>query len=213
MALKKASTHANCLTIPERSSIVVRERSGPNTTGVKGGVRDLQRSRSNLFMHTLRRLSIQMRSRHPNNRRFKSTDGTLLRSNERCAQRAWGKLSRRLLGRLAELTHAYRLSVTAGHLQLLNGRWYITHAGLLSVAERRRCAEIRTSVERHLSDPEIKCWVLKAIVNKSGGSRGFGGYGDADPSNTSPLVRGAEMRVAETRAVNRALRKAYGIGL
>lgn len=38
-------------------------------------------------------------------------------------------------------------------------------------------------------------------------------YGDADPSNTSPLVRGAEMRVAETRAVNRALRKAYGIGL
>ena len=31
--------------------------------------------------------------------------------------------------------------------------------------------------------------------------------------NTSSLVRGAEMRVAETRAVNRALRKAYGIGL
>jgi len=27
------------------------------------------------------------------------------------------------------------------------------------------------------------------------------------------LVRGAELRVAETRAVNRALRKAYGIGL
>ena len=27
------------------------------------------------------------------------------------------------------------------------------------------------------------------------------------------LVRGAEMRIAETRAVNRALRKAYGIGL
>jgi hypothetical protein len=39
------------------------------------------------------------------------------------------------------------------------------------------------------------------------------GYGDADPSNVSPLVRGAEMRIAETRAVNRALRKAYGIGL
>ena len=38
-------------------------------------------------------------------------------------------------------------------------------------------------------------------------------YGDADRSNISLLVRGAEMRVAETRAVNRALRKAYGIGL
>jgi hypothetical protein len=43
--------------------------------------------------------------------------------------------------------------------------------------------------------------------------KGFVGYGDADPSNVSSLVRGAEMRVAETRAVNRALRKAYGIGL
>jgi hypothetical protein len=39
------------------------------------------------------------------------------------------------------------------------------------------------------------------------------GYGDADPSNVSSLVQGAEMRVAETRAVNRALRKAYGIGI
>jgi hypothetical protein len=38
-----------------------------------------------------------------------------------------------------------------------------------------------------------------------------GGYGDANPSNVSPLVRGAEMRIAETRAVNRALRKAYWI--
>ena len=39
------------------------------------------------------------------------------------------------------------------------------------------------------------------------------GYGDANPSNVSSLVHGAEMRVAETRAVNRALRKAYGIGI
>jgi hypothetical protein len=45
------------------------------------------------------------------------------------------------------------------------------------------------------------------------GPPGFVGYGDADPADTSSLVRGAEMRVAETRAVNRALRKAYGIGL
>jgi hypothetical protein len=50
-------------------------------------------------------------------------------------------------------------------------------------------------------------------VYKSKACRGFVGYGDADPSNVSSLVRGAEMRVAETRAVNRALRKAYGIGI
>jgi hypothetical protein len=56
-------------------------------------------------------------------------------------------------------------------------------------------------------------WAFKATVYKSGNCKGFVGYGDADPSNVSPLVRGAEMRVAETRAVNRALRKAYGIGI
>ena len=55
--------------------------------------------------------------------------------------------------------------------------------------------------------------MLKATAYPSRGSAGFVGYGDADPSNVSPLVRGAEMRIAETRAVNRALRKAYGIGI
>ncbi|HUL15228.1 MAG TPA: hypothetical protein VLV88_04470 [Terriglobales bacterium] len=64
-----------------------------------------------------------------------------------------------------------------------------------------------------MSDPATSRWVFRATVYKSPRSRGFVGYGDADPSNVSSLVRGAEMRVAETRAVNRALRKAYGIGL
>src|SRR2546428_5433644 len=54
---------------------------------------------------------------------------------------------------------------------------------------------------------------LDIPLYKSADCRGFVGYGDADPSNISPLVHGAEMRVAETRAVNRALRKAYGIGI
>jgi hypothetical protein len=63
------------------------------------------------------------------------------------------------------------------------------------------------------SDPLAGRWVFKATVFKSPSSMGFVGYGDADPSNVSSMVRGAELRIAETRAVNRALRKAYGIGL
>jgi hypothetical protein len=62
-------------------------------------------------------------------------------------------------------------------------------------------------------DPAASRWAFKATVYKSRACKGFTGYGDADPSNVSALVRGAEMRVAETRAVNRALRKAYGIGI
>ena len=56
-------------------------------------------------------------------------------------------------------------------------------------------------------------YTFKATVFTSRTCKGFVGYGDANPSNVSSLVHGAEMRVAETRAVNRALRKAYGIGI
>jgi len=62
-------------------------------------------------------------------------------------------------------------------------------------------------------DPPSGRWTFKATVFRAGKCRGYVGFGDADPSNVSPLVHGAEMRVAETRAVNRALRKAYGIGI
>jgi hypothetical protein len=62
-------------------------------------------------------------------------------------------------------------------------------------------------------DASAHRWAFEATVYKSKSCRGFSGYGDADPSNVSFLVHGAEMRVAETRAVNRALRKAYGIGI
>jgi hypothetical protein len=64
-----------------------------------------------------------------------------------------------------------------------------------------------------LCDSGANRFVLKATVFPSKSSSGFVGYGDADPSNVSSLVRSAEMRVAETRAVNRALRKVYGIGI
>jgi hypothetical protein len=98
-------------------------------------------------------------------------------------------------------------------VQLLDGRLYVTHSGLIRLAQRRHCAGIRVDQVRQFCDPLAGRWVFKAIIYKNSSSKGFVGYGDADPSNTSSLVRGAEMRVAETRAVNRALRKAYGIGL
>ena len=135
------------------------------------------------------------------------------RSNAKCARATWGRLSMVTLSSLKKLTEEHTLSVASGDLQFLEGRWYVTHAGLLRIAQRNRCSGIRTVVQERLSNPASNQWVFKATVYKSLRSRGFVGYGDADPSNVSPIVHGAEMRVAETRAVNRALRKAYGIGL
>ncbi len=137
----------------------------------------------------------------------------ILNSNFDTARALWGELSQSALDGLRELIARYGLSLSLGDLQYLDGRWYVTHSGLLRIAQARRCSGITTSLQEGVSDVVASRWVFKATVYKSSGSKGFVGYGDADPSNVSSLVRGAEMRVAETRAVNRALRKAYGIGL
>jgi hypothetical protein len=114
---------------------------------------------------------------------------------------------------LRALTTEYSFSVRAGELQLIDGKWYVTHSGLLRLASKRRCCGIITALQRQLCSPLENRWVFRAVVFRDSKSKGFVGYGDADPSNVSSRVHGAEMRVAETRAVNRALRKAYGIGL
>jgi hypothetical protein len=138
---------------------------------------------------------------------------SMLRSNAKYAAEIWGELSTVALRALKELASRHPLSIAGGDLQLLNGRWYVTHSGLLRIAKNSRCSAITTSIDKMASDPANNRWIFRATVYKSPRSRGFVGYGDADPSNVSSLVHGAEMRVAETRAVNRALRKAYGIGL
>ena len=135
------------------------------------------------------------------------------RTNAHDARSIWGQLSSCTLEALRQLTEKLALSVAAGDLQLLENRWYVTHSGLLHIAQRRRCFGIETDIEDHLCDPVANRWAFKATVYKSPSSKAFVGYGDADPSNVSTLMHGAEMRIAETRAVNRALRKAYGIGL
>jgi hypothetical protein len=136
-----------------------------------------------------------------------------IRANWFDARARWGRLPSAALRSLRTLTEAFGIRVAAGDVILLDGSWYVTHSGLLRLAHRRRCAGIRVQQVREFCDPALNRWVFKATVYTSPHTKGFVGYGDADPSNVSSLVHGAEMRVAETRAVNRALRKAYGIGL
>ena len=129
------------------------------------------------------------------------------------AQKVWGPLSESAISGLLLLVRTYRLSTWSGDFIYLDNHWYVTHTGLLSLALRKRCAGISVSPVKNFCYPIEARWSFKATVFKSKTCRGFVGYGDADPTNVSSLVRGAEMRVAETRAVNRALRKAYGIGM
>ena len=98
----------------------------------------------------------------------------------RDCRQLWGESPLLALRSLRELTAGYFLSVAAGDLQFLDGRWYVTHSGLLQLASRRGCRGINTMLQDKLSDLTTCRWVFKAVVYKSTLSKGFVGYGDAD---------------------------------
>ena len=158
-----------------------------------------------------------LRGRQSSCKRFRDSESPfqiVAVQNIRLARRsAAGELPSSVIDKLRILSTDLGLSLARGEIQHLDTGWYITHAGLLRLAHRNNCSSIQVQAVHEFCDPEVGRWVFKATVYKSSKSKGFVGFGDADPSNVSSLVHGAEMRVAETRAVNRALRKAYGIGL
>ncbi len=138
----------------------------------------------------------------------------LYRRNLSAAKKVWGPyLDEFVTKTLKFLSNELHVEIDSGDLRLLDKHWYVTHTGLLRIARRKRCFGINVEAVATLCDPAAGRYVCKATVYSSRSCSGFAGLGDADPSNVSELVRGAEIRVAETRAVNRALRKAYGIGI
>jgi hypothetical protein len=137
----------------------------------------------------------------------------LVRQNVRAVKKLYPQLGKQKVDSLRDLTQTFKVSIPKGEITSIEGNWYITHTGLLGIAQRRGCLGIRTVLEYRLSDPSAGRWVFKAVVHSSPRSKGFVGYGDADSSNVPPHLHGCELRIAETRAVNRALRKAYGVGL
>jgi hypothetical protein len=136
-----------------------------------------------------------------------------IRQDVRLAKSQWCNLSKALIEGLVGVLRTHRLSLRGGDLLLIDGRWYVTHSGLLRIAVRKHCQGMRVQPVKEFCDSNGSRYAFRATVYTSPTCKGFVGYGDADPSNVSALVQGAEMRVAETRAVNRALRKAYGIGI
>ena len=143
-----------------------------------------------------------------------SSKQQLVLQNRRLAKQIWGSGVNKLqLLSLSEITRSFHMSIAMHDILFLEAGWYVTHTGLIRLAKRNHCAGIIVEVIRDFCDPAGASWSFKATAYKSTKCKGFVGYGDANPTNTSARVRGAEMRVAETRAVNRALRKAYGIGL
>src|ERR1700680_2421593 len=90
----------------------------------------------------------------PNTRKRVRGLQSLVRENVRLARSRWrDELSRASLPALKRLSCDPGLSIASGEVLLLNGKWYVTHAGLLRLALRRRCVGIRTVLQERLCDP------------------------------------------------------------
>lgn len=108
-----------------------------------------------------------------------------------------------------ELARRLRLTV------MLQGREYITHAGLLTIAHRMGFVGSKTEViqldfQNHIAVVKASVTMMDPLTRAT---KTFEGLGDATPENTKPNLHSACLRMAETRAVNRALRQATNIGL
>ena len=108
-----------------------------------------------------------------------------LAQESRFAKSLYGDLPKSVLRTLKELIQRHQISVTTGDIKYLDRGWYVTHSGLLRLAERRRCTGIHCRPLLQSSDPATSRWVFRASVFKSRACKGFVGYGDADPSNVS----------------------------
>ena len=134
---------------------------------------------------------------------------TQFRKNLRLARRLWPQeVSVSLTEGLRTLSTAYRLSIAAGDLQFLDGKWYVTHTGLLGLAHRNRCSGIRVQPAHQFCDPAANRWVFKATVYKRPGSKGFVGYGDADQNVVSSRGPGFSY---ERNGDNRRLTEFQGV--
>ena len=97
----------------------------------------------------------------------------------------------------------------AGHIVNLKGKDYILFAGLLVLAHENGLESIDT--ESVVVNSETHTAVM---ITRVSGERGtYTGHGDAAPDNLTKMMIPSYLRMAETRAIARALRMYLGIGM
>src|SRR6202008_2635989 len=74
------------------------------------------------------------------------------------ARSLWGELPPTAMDSLANLVRRFGISVSLGDVQYIDGRWYITHSGLLRIAHRRGCSGLRINLLSKFCDPANSRW-------------------------------------------------------
>jgi hypothetical protein len=92
----------------------------------------------------------------------------------------------------------------------LKGKEYVQHPGLLAVAHANGLESLDSVIIDHDAERGMR-YVVKAMAMGSRGS--FAGHGEADLGSVKAGFSGSTLRMAETRAWNRALRCYLGLGI
>jgi len=121
------------------------------------------------------------------------------------------KAQEQLAQQIRALYAEFGLRPDLGHVIVMGDRPYVTKEGLIYYAQKsKQLAGIEVEIVE-IERRQNFCLVKARVLTKDGGK--YEAYGDADVNNTNRMVTPHLIRMAETRAVNRALRIAFPIGL
>src|ERR1700746_3641383 len=76
----------------------------------------------------------------------------LTRQNLYVAKKLYPGLSKQQLSILRDLTTTFHLSVAGRDVLYIDGNWYVSHPGLLRIANLRRCFGIKTEVVQDMTE-------------------------------------------------------------
>jgi uncharacterized membrane-anchored protein YjiN (DUF445 family) len=91
----------------------------------------------------------------------------------------------------------------------LQGKKYVTHAGLLEMTHKLGIKSVNTDIISDLNSETIICKTTLVLKDE----RVFTGLGDANKDNAKGMVLPHKIRLAETRSFNRAMRFATNTGM
>ena len=102
-------------------------------------------------------------------------------------------------------------TVAPRFIQRIGDKDFVTFTGLLDLAHRQGLKDVDTELVQAPAEGNNYMAIIRARVTTERGT--FSGIGDATPKNVNTRIAPHIVRMAETRAVARALRLACNIGM
>jgi hypothetical protein len=152
-----------------------------------------------------------------------SADRELLKQESRdIAKALWaGKLTPNEQAAVNNICKLYNLDPLQKQIIVLGGNFYVTKSGILSIAHQDvnppEGIELIPATKQEREDAHVPddSHYWKAVIYKQSMAKSFNEFGEANAANVKLNIKDwrSISDMAKTRAVNRALRNAYRIGL